>query len=253
MKPDWQALRAGEVRIGSFLSTGYPVNAEIVGRAGFDFVVIDLEHGMGSEREVLTQLQVLEATPAQAVVRVESHQAQRVHRILDLGAHGIMFPRVSTADQARACVTAMRYPPDGVRGVAVLVRASGYGREFTEYRDTSKTALLTILQIETAEAVENVEQIAEVEGVDVLFIGPMDLSTSLGTFRQYDHPKFVEAVNRTVDAARRNGRVLGILLGNPDDYRKYFEWGFRLILCGTDTSFLQNAARATAEAMRKAI
>ena len=253
MKPDWSPLRRGEPTLGAFLSTGYPVNAEIVGLAGFDFVLIDLEHGMGSERDVLSQLHALEHTPAAAVVRVESHERQRVHRILDLGAHGIMFPRVHNAADAQACVEAMRYPPDGVRGVATLVRASGYGRNFTDYRDRTKSSLLTIVQIESAEAIANVEAIAAVDGVDALFIGPMDLTTSLGIFRQYDHPAYTDALARTINAARRFGRALGILLSSPDDFPRYYGLGFRLITCGTDTSFLQTAARQTAEALRAAL
>ena len=252
MKADWSKLRGGDAALGAFLSTGYPVNAEVVGRAGFDFVVIDLEHGMGSERDVLGQLYALESTPTAAVVRVESHMRQRVHRILDVGAHGIMFPRVESAAEAQACVEAMRYPPDGQRGVATMVRAAGYGAGYVDYRDQAKTSLLSILQIESAEGVRNVEEIAAVDGVDVLFVGPMDLSTSLGVFRQYDHPSLVDAVAKVIAAAQRHKRVLGILLSTPADYRKYYEQGFRCITCGTDVSFLRDAAQATMKALRGA-
>ena len=187
MKNRWSSLEQGDTLMGSFISTGYPVNTELMGIAGFDFLIIDLEHGMGSERDILHQLYALQNTKAIPVVRVESHEKQRVHRLLDLGAQGIMFPRVNNADEARACVAAMRYPPDGVRGVATIVRAAGYGTHYNDYRVESKTTLLPIIQIESAEAVKNVEKIAAVEGIGVLFVGPMDLSTSLGIFRQYDH------------------------------------------------------------------
>ncbi|MEZ5356145.1 MAG: aldolase/citrate lyase family protein [Bryobacteraceae bacterium] len=250
MRAKWEALSRGERTIGAFLSTGYPVNAELVGQSGYDFVIIDLEHGMGSERDILGQMHALSATGTAGLVRVESHDRQRVHRILDLGAHGIMFPRVDTAQQARDCVAAMRYPPRGVRGVATLVRASGYGKDFDGYRDSSEAELLTILQIETAEAVRNVEQIAAVEGAGVLFVGPFDLSTSLGVFRQYDHPVFVEAVEKTIAAAKRHGRPLGILLPSPADLGRYHDLGFRLITCGADTSMLQSAAREMARVLR---
>ncbi len=250
MKADWSKLRGGEASLGAFISTGYPVNVEVVGQAGFDFVVIDLEHGMGSERDVLGQLYALSATHTAAVIRVESHQRQRVHRILDLGAHGIMFPRVESVAEARACVEAMRYPPDGQRGVATMVRAANYGARYADYRDETTHSLLTILQIESAEGVQNVEEIAAVDGADVLFVGPMDLSTSLGVFRQYDHPLFVEAVARIVAAAQRNRRALGILLASPADYRKYRDLGFRFIMCGTDVVFLRDAAQAMARALR---
>lgn len=253
MKTDWSALRSGTAAMGAFLSTGYPVNAEVVAQAGFDFVVIDLEHGMGSERDVLAQVYALAATPTAAVVRVESHERQRVHRVLDLGVDGIMFPRVETADEARACVAAMRYPPAGERGVATMVRASTYGGRFVDYRDHDTPKLLTILQIESAAGVENVEEIAAVPGADVLFVGPMDLSTSLGVFRQYDHPLFTAAVRKVVAAAEKHDRVLGILLGSPADLAKYHAQGFRCITCGTDIMFLRDAAQATLRGLRDAL
>ncbi|MBM3796870.1 MAG: 2-dehydro-3-deoxyglucarate aldolase [Acidobacteria bacterium] len=253
MKTDWSALRSGTAELGVFLSTGYPVNAEVVGQAGFDFVVIDLEHGMGSEREVLAQVYALASTPTAAVVRVESHVRQRVHRVLDLGVDGIMFPRVETAEEARACVAAMHYPPVGERGVATMVRASSYGGRFVDYRDHDTPKLLTILQIESAAGVENADAIAAVPGADVLFVGPMDLSTSLGVFRQYDHPLFTAAVRQVVAAAEKHNRVLGILLSSPADLAKYHALGFRCFTCGTDIMFLRDAAQATMRGLRDAL
>ncbi|MCC6586435.1 MAG: 2-dehydro-3-deoxyglucarate aldolase [Bryobacterales bacterium] len=252
MSGSWGALRAGSPVFGCFISTGYPVNAELCARAGFDYVLIDLEHGMGSERDVLTQVLAVSALPCAPVVRVESHDRPRVHRLLDLGVQGIMFPRVNTADEARACVAAMRYQPEGERGVATLVRASDYGVNFATYRDTAKKNLLTILQIESAEAVANVDEIAAVDGADVLYVGPMDLTTSMGIFRQYGHPDFVAALKRTVDAANRNGRIAGILLAAPADARRYLDLGFKFLTSGTDTAFLLNAARSVNESMRQA-
>jgi 4-hydroxy-2-oxoheptanedioate aldolase len=250
MSRSWAGLRAGGTLFGCFLSTGYAVNAELVGRAGFDFAIIDLEHGTGSERDVLGQVQALAATGTATLVRVESGERVRVHRVLDTGVEGVMFPRVRTAEEARACVAAMRYPPEGVRGVATLVRASEWGPRFLEYRDGIKDSLLGIIQVETAEAVANVEDIAAVDGADVLFIGPMDLTTSLGIFRQYDHPLFVEALERTVSAAQGAGKAAGILLARPEEAQQYRQMGFRFLTCGTDTAFLLNAARTTAQTMR---
>lgn len=251
MSGRWAELRAGGTLFGCFLSTGYTVNAELVGRAGFDFAIIDLEHGTGSERDVLGQAQALASTKTATLARVESGERVRVHRVLDAGVEGVMFPRVRTAEEARACVAAMRYPPDGVRGVATLVRASEWGGRFVEYRDGVKDSLLGIIQVETAEAVGNVEEIAAVDGADVLFIGPMDLTTSLGIFRQYDHPLFVEALERTLRAVQAAGKAAGILLARPEEAQRYREMGFRFLTCGTDTAFLLNAARATARAMRE--
>ncbi len=252
MKNRWTQLEQGDTLMGSFISTGYPVNAELMGLAGFDFLIIDLEHGMGSERDILSQLHSLQGTPAIPVVRVESHEKQRVHRLLDLGVQGIMFPRVDNAEQAKACVAAMRYPPDGVRGVATVVRAAGYGTRYNDYRVESKTSLLPIIQIESAEAVRNVDEIAAVDGVGVLFVGPMDLSTSLGIFRQYDHPLFLDALNKTLEAALRHNRAAGILLPSADTTRHYRDMGFRFLTAGTDVLLLKNAATQLLKELRDA-
>jgi 4-hydroxy-2-oxoheptanedioate aldolase len=252
MKNRWSLLEQGDTLMGSFISTGYPVNTELMGLAGFDFLIIDLEHGIAAERDILTQLYALQNTPAIPVVRVESHDRQRVHRLLDLGVQGIMFPRVDNAGQARACVAAMRYPPDGVRGVATVVRAAGYGTHYNDYRVESKSNLLPIIQIESAEAVKNVEEIAAVDGVGVLFIGPMDLSTSLGIFRQYDHPLFLDALNKTLAAASRHNRAAGILLPGVDTTRHYRDMGFRFIAAGTDILLLKTAAKQLVQDLRDA-
>lgn len=252
MKNRWSHLEQGDTLLGSFISTGYPVNTELMGLAGFDFVIIDLEHGVCAERDILGQLYALQSTPAIPVVRVESHEKQRVHRLLDLGVQGIMFPRVDTAQQARDCIAAMRYPPDGVRGVATIVRAAGYGTHFNDYRNESKTTLLPIIQIESAEAVKNVEEIAAVDGVGVLFVGPMDLSTSLGIFRQYDHPLFLDALHKTLAAAKKYNRVAGILLPGVETTRHYRDMGFRFITAGTDILLLKTAAMQLVQDLRSA-
>lgn len=250
MKSDWSRLRAGGTMFGSFVSTSSTVSVEVLGLAGFDYLIIDLEHGMSSERDALAQLQAMEHTPALPCVRVESHTQLRASRLLDFGARAIMFPRVDTADQARACVAMMRYAPDGTRGLAVNIRASQFGSRFAEYR--ADQGLLTLLQIETPEAVANVDEIAAVDGADVLFVGPMDLTNSLGIFRQYDHPSFVSALERTVAACRRHGRVAGILLPAASACRRYLDLGFRFLTCGTDIAFLQSAARQAVETLRQA-
>src|SRR6266498_4481412 len=145
-------LRAGETLLGCFLSLGSALTAELMGAAGYDWALIDLEHGAGDEKDSLAQMQALSASGCAAIVRVESTARQRVNRVLDFGAHGVMFPRIDTAEEARAAVAAMRYAPAGVRGVAFANRACGYGSNFMPYLDAS-TSLLTVVQIESPEAV----------------------------------------------------------------------------------------------------
>ena len=247
MKNLKQRLRGGETLIGCFLNLGSSLTAEMVGNAGFDFVVIDVEHGSGTESNILYQLQAIEHTGAGAVIRVESHERQRSHRVLDLGAHGIMFPRVNTASEARQCAAALRYPPDGVRGVASMNRACEFGVSFRPYVESSKASLLGVLQIETVEAVRNVEAVAAVDGADVLFIGPLDLSMSLGILGQFDHPDFNRALEATADAARAHGKTTGILMPRPDDFERYYKLGFRFLACGSDGAMVNNAARSLAQ------
>ncbi len=247
-----QRLRGGETLLGCFLNLGSSLTAEMVGKAGFDFVVIDIEHGSGVEGDVLHQLQALEHTGARSVIRVESHARQRSHRVLDLGAHGIMFPRVNSADEAKACVAALRYPPDGVRGVAAMNRACEFGVAFRSYVESSKDALLGVLQIETVDAVRNVEEIAAVDGADVLFIGPLDLSMSLGILGRFDHPDFDDALRRTAAAARQYGKSTGVLMPGPEHFDRFYDLGFRFLACGSDGAMVNTAARSLAQTLAAA-
>lgn len=235
-------LQQGETLLGCWLNLGNALTAEIVGLAGFDWVLIDLEHGAGTEHDLVHQLQALEHTPAGAVVRVEGSQRQRIHRVLDLGADGIMCPRVYDTEEARHVVQCLRYPPAGVRGVAQIVRATEFGRRAREYYDAADEAILGVIQIETAEVLRHVDEIAILVGVDVLFIGPSDLSMALGIFGQLDHPLFRDAVTTTLHAAEQAGKAAGILLTNPDDFDFYHDLGMRLIACGADARFVADGA-----------
>lgn len=249
MKGLKQRLNKGEILIGTFLSLGNAITAEIVANAGFDWVIIDLEHGIGTEADVVNQLLGMKNTNVSAIIRVESFQRQRIHRVLDMGADGIMCPRIETAGEAELAVKAMQYPPAGIRGVAKMIRATRYGEDFSRYSEMAPGELLGVIQIETLEALEHLDAIAAINGVDVLFIGPSDLSMALGIFGQTDHPQFMQAVDRVVKAAARAGKHVGILLSNPDDLKKYNDLGIRFFACGTDASFLSNGAKQTAAAL----
>jgi 4-hydroxy-2-oxoheptanedioate aldolase len=192
---------------------------------------------------VLPQLQALEHTTTAAIVRVESGERQRIHRVLDAGAEGIMCPRINTIDEARSVVSGLRYPPEGSRGVAKMIRATGFGNNFSEYRNAANDNILGVVQIETTEVLQHLDAIAALDGVDVLFIGPSDLSMSLGIFSQFDHPLYRKALKDTIDAAKKYGKATGILLFNPDDYNTYYEMGIRMIACGADASFVADGAR----------
>lgn len=243
MKNLKQRLKNGETLNGCWLNLGSPVTAEIVGLAGFDWVLIDLEHGAGSEKDVLSQLQALEHTNVGAIVRVESSAAQRIHRVLDMGAEGVMCPKVKDAEEALKVVKGLHYPPFGNRGVAKMVRATQFAQNFDTYYQNSHENILGIVQIETLEVLNHLDAVAQTDGVDVLFIGPADLSMELGIFGQFDHPKFLETLEKIVKAANDAGKSTGILFFNPDDYQKYRKMGIRLIACGADATFVAEGAR----------
>jgi 4-hydroxy-2-oxoheptanedioate aldolase len=214
-------------------------------------VLIDLEHGSGTETALLSQLQALEATKAAPVVRVENNERIRINRTLDLGAEGIMCPRINQVDEARSFAEALHYLPGGNRGVAKMIRAAGFSRDFNSYRENSKKNILGIVQIETPEVLDHLDEIAGLEHVDVLFIGPADLSMSLGIFDQFEHPLFTNALKATVKAVEKAGKAAGILLFNPDDFSKYHDLGFRLIACGADAKFVLSVAKQVADSLNK--
>lgn len=247
-----QRLQTGEVLLGTFISLGNPLTTEIVARCQYDWLLLDLEHGVGSEQDILLQLQAIQHTGVAPIIRVEGHQRQRTHKVLDFGARGIMFPRIDTAEEANQAVKAMYYTPAGLRGVAKMVRASDFGENFNEYRNNLAQELIGIIQIETAASLHHLDSIAAVEEVDVLFIGPADLSMALGIFGQLDHPSFIEAVDAIVAAAVKHNKAVGILLFDPRDFDKYYQKGIRFFACGTDAMFLSRGAKENFNALNEA-
>jgi 4-hydroxy-2-oxoheptanedioate aldolase len=251
MKNLKQRLLNGETLNGCWLNLGSAVTAEIVGLSGFDWVLIDLEHGAGSESTTLSQIQALEHTSAGVIVRAESTEPQRIHRVLDMGAEGVMCPKVRNAEEALKVVKGLHYPPFGNRGVAKMVRATQFAQNFNEYYQKSRDQILGVVQIETIEVLSHLDEVAAIDGVDVLFIGPADLSMELGIFGQFEHPLFVEALTNIVGAAKRAGKAAGILFFNPDDYQRYHNLGIRFLACGADATFVAEGARNMAGKMAK--
>ena len=198
-----QRIQSGETVHGCWINLGSPVSAEIVGRAGFDWVLIDLEHGAGDVGSMYLQLQVLQDTGTTAIVRTDELSKSRVQRILDAGAQGVMFPQLQSPDEADAAVRMMYYPPKGIRGMAKMVRASGFGLNADAYIDSLDKQLVAIIQIETLQALGQIEAIAATPGVDVLFVGPSDLSLAMGIFGQIHHPDYQQAIRAVAEAAKK--------------------------------------------------
>lgn len=241
---------AGERLAGTFLNLGSPLTVELAGLAGFDWLLLDHEHGSGSDETVLHQLQAASGTPAVPIVRIAANDPARMKRVLDAGAHGVMIPYVSTAEEARAGVAGMRYPPRGQRGVARFNRAAGFGSHFPEYLAHAHEFLVTMPQIETPEGVAQAEAIAAVDGVDVLFVGPLDLTTNLGISGQYDHPHFLTALAEVARAARNQGKAAGILASDPAHVAPWRALGYSVMALGSDGGAVNAGLRAAASALR---
>jgi 4-hydroxy-2-oxoheptanedioate aldolase len=243
-------ILAREWLAGGWLNLGSPITAEMAGLAGFDWVLLDHEHGPGSDTTILHQLQAVAATPAAAFVRIAANDPARFKRVLDAGAHGVMVPFVNTAAEAEAAVAAMRYPPRGRRGVSRLTRANGFGADFEPYFAHAHEWLVTLPQIETAESVNHIDAIAAIDGIDVLFVGPMDLTTDIGITGQYEHPLCLEALKRVAAGARHAGKAAGILLANPAHVSLCRDLGYTFVALGSDGASASAGLRAAATALR---
>ena len=242
MKNLKKELSAGKAVHGCWLNSGSAINAEIVSKAGFDWVTVDLEHGIGTENNLLYQLQALNGSPTFPIVRVEALVRQRVSRALELGAKGILFPQIQNTREAEQALSFMRYPPDGIRGMATMLRVTDFGQSFENYYKGLKDNVLGIIQIETLESLNHLDDIANIDGVDVLFVGPADLTLALGIFKQFDHPDYINALKKVNEAAKKAGKATGTLMSNPDQYEKYYGLGYRMLGCGSDSVFVNQGA-----------
>jgi 2-keto-3-deoxy-L-rhamnonate aldolase RhmA len=246
-------VRRGDVLLGMFLQMGSAVAADIASRAGLDWVLIDLEHGAGTEADLLGQLQAMAGRDVPAVVRVESCVRIRIGRALDLGAAGIMVPQVNTPQVAQELAASLRYPPTGIRGVALSARGAGYGEAGHGDVSAIGDALLGIAQVETATAVSNAAEIAAVDGVDVLFVGPSDLSHSLGVPGSFDSDTYLKAIGQIVEAARSQGKALGVHLPNISAAGRYLELGFTFVSIAGDGGILTAGVRNALQAVRASV
>jgi len=244
-----QRLAAGDTLYGTFLGLGSALAAEACALAGFDWLLTDLEHGGGDESELLHQQLAADAHAVPMFVRVESTHRIRAGHALDLGAAGIMFPGIESAEQATQATRHLRYPPDGDRGVATYNRAYGFGLH-PERLLTANERVLGIVQIESRNAVERVEDIAKVSGIHVLFIGPRDLSHDLGVPGDTSAPVFQDALRRVRDAADDAGLAAGILAPDAETARRYAGLGLRFIGIGSDATLLALAGRHAVDCIR---
>jgi 4-hydroxy-2-oxoheptanedioate aldolase len=239
-----QALAAGRVQIGLWTSLADPYAIEIVASAGFDWLVVDAEHGPNDLRSVLGQLQAVAPYSVEPVVRLPVGDPVLIKQYLDTGAHSLLIPMVESGHQAQQLVAATRYAPRGIRGVA-SARASRWGGISDYFRRANELVCL-LPQVETAKGLEDLDEILAVEGVDGVFIGPSDLAASLGHLGNPGHPDVVSAIEGAISRIVASGKAAGILTADTALARRYIELGVRFCAVGIDTIMLAQAARSLA-------
>ena len=237
------ALLAGECQLGLWMSSRDGLAVEMMAGAGFDWVLIDMEHAPNDTGAVAGLLQATAAHDVSACVRVPWNDVVAIKRVLDVGAQTLVVPYVQSVDEARAAVAAVHYPPRGVRGVGGSTRASGFGR-IADYAARAGDEICLILQLETVEALPLIEEIAALDGVDGIFIGPADLAASMGHLGQAGHPEVMEAVRDATRRIRAAGKAPGFLSANPENARAAREAGSQFLGIDIDTIALKRALEA---------
>lgn len=242
-------LRAGQSQIGLWCGLPGSYAAEIVAPAGFDWLLFDTEHSPSDVLTVLPQLQAVAPYDVSPVVRPAVNSPVLIKRFLDIGVQTLLIPYVQNADEAKAAVDATRYPPEGIRGVSALTRATRFGR-VKDYAQTAAQELCVLVQVETREAMAHVEAIASVDGVDGVFVGPADLAASLGYPGQPGHPEVVEAVENMIAQLKRLGKPAGILTPDETFAARCIELGTLFTAVGVDVALLARGTEKLADRFR---
>ncbi len=251
-----KTFEEGRVSIGSWMSMAHVSIAEILASAGYDWVVIETEHTAIDVSEVLRLVMAIEGRGCIPLVRLAWNDPIQAKAVMDSGASGVLVPMVNSRADAELAVKSVKYPPLGHRGVG-LARAQGYGPDFDSYVEDANRDSLLMVQIEHIDAVNNIEDILSVPGIDGTFIGPYDLSMSMGLPGKLDHPE-MEAAKRTVlEASKAHGLAAGIHLVHPDRAREELghcmEQGYQFIALGTDILFLGDSCRRLHDAARRQV
>ena len=239
-----QKIQNSELTIGSWISLAHPAIVEIMANAGFDWLVVDLEHSVITIREAEELIRIIDLSGVTPLVRLTTNSPDQIKRVMDAGSHGIIVPMVNSADDAESAISAVRYPPDGNRGVG-LARAQGYGVKFNNYFKSNQNDAVVIVQVEHIDAVNNLEEILSVDGVDGYLVGPYDLSCSLGIPGEFDHPEFIETVGKINSVANRLNISGGTHIVEPDvsQLKNKIEEGQKIIAYSVDIRILDHTVR----------
>ena len=237
-----QDLIARKKLIGCWCSLGSPITTEVMGLAGFDWLLLDGEHAPNDVLSFIPQLMALKDSASAPVVRPQWNDTVIIKRLLDAGFYNFLIPFVESADDAKRAVAATRYPPQGVRGVSVSHRSNRYGT-VPEYFDVINDNISVIVQIESRKAVGAIDDICAVDGVDCVFIGPSDLAAGYGYLGNPLHPEVQEAMQRIIASAKAHGKPSGILAPVEADARRYLEMGVTFVAVGSDLGVFRNASQ----------
>lgn len=239
-----QDLRSGKKLCGAWAHLGCGLSAEILAKSGYDVIIPDMEHAPYTLPALVSVLQAVESSGCFTMVRAPWNDMVCIKQILDCGADGVHIPYVNTRQEAEYAVRACKYPPLGIRGVATSQRATGFGMQKMDYLTRANRDIVVMLAIETPEGVENIDAIASVEGVDGIFVGPTDLSTSMGYLADPGQPEVQAAIRKVEAAAKKHGKFLSTISSGGEDMRKKFDLGYSLLYLFSDTTGLAAAAQA---------
>lgn len=244
-------IDAQQITIGSWITLAHPAIAEIMAKAGFDWLAVDLEHSVITIREAEELIRVIDLCGVVPLVRLSANDSMQIKRVMDAGAHGVIVPMVNSVVEAEQAVSAVRYPPQGTRGVG-LARAQGYGSSFDKYLEWVNKESVVIVQVEHIDAVNSLERILSVDGVDGFIVGPYDLSGSLGVPGQFDHPLMKDAMQRIETVGATSGKTPGIhvIEPKPDELKSRIEQGYRFVAYSVDIRMLDCACREGLKATR---
>ena len=241
-----QRLKAGDTQFGFWLAMANAYTAEISATCGFDWLLIDGEHGPNDIRSILSQLQAVAPYPSSPLVRAVEGTTANIKQLLDIGAHNLVIPMIESAEHAQAMVDATLYPPAGKRGVGAAIARSSKWLAVDNYEADIDDNVCLILQIESQKGINNLDAILAVEGYDAIFIGPSDLAASMGHMGQTDHPLVQDAIATAMDKITAAGKAIGILSSEPDVIKKYQDMGAVFIAIGVDTISFASSAKSLA-------
>lgn len=245
------AMKQGKKVSAAWIQAGSPVTAEIMARAGFDVLVIDMEHGPGDIMCTMTQIQAMKGYPAIPFARAPWNDLVAIKRILDAGVYGLVIPYVNTRAEAEAAVAASLYPTAGVRGIAGSPRGPGYGMDAKDYFGRANDEVCIFTQVETPTAVKNLDEMLKIERLDGIFIGPMDLSTSMGHFANPAHPEVQKVIRGVEEKVLAAGKLLATVAGGYEDAAEKYRRGYSMIISMSDTVNLGQVAKSMVTSFKK--